>query len=487
MAVRQVAAGLVVASGPPSASGRLRSPGQPVGRQRLGRAAAVLERSQPEPRPAVRQADRAAAASGVGSRRGSPAGRGLAGRPPAPRPSAGRLQQPGDGRQAPATSTAVAGSAPGVRPPAPRGAASTCAVQRQRVLLAADLSRQLGHLEVRLPERPPRGAGRSPCPAGARACRRSRPADFSSRSRSSLNCPLEQEVLADAGVERLDRLDGQVVAGLAICWPVSSASPGRAAWRSFGPATRAGVGPGLHGQHRRQPDHPGQQRRRRAGHRRCGAASASAALPRQRLAPGRDRLVGHPPLDVLGQRPARGVAILGLERHRLQADGLQGRVDRRVELPRRRELAPLHLAEDLADVVALERRLAGQQAVERRAQAVDVATAGPAGPGRRGPARGSCRPACPARCRAASRRCRWPRRARASARRRRARLGPAQRLGQAPVDHQRLAVLADDDVARLDVAVQHAAAVGVVDRVADVDEPPQQLAQLQRPAAGVVS
>ena len=59
-------------------------------------------------------------------------------------------------------------------------------------------------------------------------------------------------------------------------------------------------------------------------------------------------------------------------------------------------------------------------------------------------------------------------------------------LGQAPVDHQRLAVLADDDVARLDVAVQHAAAVGVVDRVADVDEPPQQLAQLQRPPAGVV-
>ena len=60
-------------------------------------------------------------------------------------------------------------------------------------------------------------------------------------------------------------------------------------------------------------------------------------------------------------------------------------------------------------------------------------------------------------------------------------------LGQAPVDHQRLAVLADDDVARLDVAVQHAPAVGVLDRVADVEEPPQQLAQLQRPPAGVAS
>ena len=55
----------------------------------------------------------------------------------------------------------------------------------------------------------------------------------------------------------------------------------------------------------------------------------------------------------------------------------------------------------------------------------------------------------------------------------------AHRLGQPPVDDQGLAVLADDDVARLDVAVQDAAAVGVVDGVADVEEPPQQLAQLQ--------
>ena len=37
-----------------------------------------------------------------------------------------------------------------------------------------------------------------------------------------------------------------------------------------------------------------------------------------------------------------------------------------------REVAGLHLAEDLADVVALERRLAGQQAVQRGAQRVDV-------------------------------------------------------------------------------------------------------------------
>ena len=48
-------------------------------------------------------------------------------------------------------------------------------------------------------------------------------------------------------------------------------------------------------------------------------------------------------------------------------------------------------------------------------------------------------------------------------------------------------MVADDDVPRLDVAMEHAAAVGVVDRVADVDEPPQQLAQLERAAPRVLA
>ena len=64
-------------------------------------------------------------------------------------------------------------------------------------------------------------------------------------------------------------------------------------------------------------------------------------------------------------------------------------------------------------------------------------------------------------------------------------LGSAQGLGQAPVDHQGLTVLPHDDIGWLDVAVEHPAAVRVVDRVADVGEPPQQLSQLQRAAAGV--
>ena len=59
--------------------------------------------------------------------------------------------------------------------------------------------------------------------------------------------------------------------------------------------------------------------------------------------------------------------------------------------------------------------------------------------------------------------------------RRRRRLRRADDLGQAPVHHQRLAVVAQHDVRRLQVAVHDAPAVGVVDGVADVDEPAQQL------------
>jgi hypothetical protein len=66
------------------------------------------------------------------------------------------------------------------------------------------------------------------------------------------------------------------------------------------------------------------------------------------------------------------------------------------------------------------------------------------------------------------------------------RLDIAPRLGQAPVNHERLAVLADDHIGGLDVAVEDAAAVGILDGVADVDAPAQELAQFQRPSADVV-
>ena len=65
-------------------------------------------------------------------------------------------------------------------------------------------------------------------------------------------------------------------------------------------------------------------------------------------------------------------------------------------------------------------------------------------------------------------------------------VGSAQGFGEAPIDHQRLAVFANDDIGRLDVAMQHAARVGIVDRIADVQEPAQ-LAPLEPAGPGCSS
>jgi hypothetical protein len=274
-------------------------------------------------------------------------------------------------------------------------------------------------------------------------------------------------------VERLDGIDGQVVAGRDLGVGGQERSV----------LVREGeIGPRLHGQHRRQTDHPGQQGRPRGGHAGAVPRQPAQGFARQGLRPRRDRLVGHPPFDILGQRPAGGVAILGLQGHRFPANGFQGLVDRRVEPRGRGELTPLDLAEDFADVVAFIRRLAGQEAKEGRAERIHVAPRAQqvevaagllrAHVGRR--AQG----AAGQRLGAATGRG-GHERAFAGAG---AGLGPAQRLGQPPVHDQRLAVLADDHIARLDVTVQHAARVRVLDGVTHVGEPLQQLAQLQRAA-----
>ncbi len=248
-------------------------------------------------------------------------------------------------------------------------------------------------------------------------------------------------------------------------------------------ALQVGVGPRLHREHRRRPGEGHEHGGAGGRHARAVPGQPAEEPARRGLAPGADRLVGHPALDVLGQRPGRGVPRPRLRRHRPEADRLQRRVDRRVDQAGPREFAPLYLAQDLADVVSLDRWPAGQQAVERGAQAVDVRpraevlqvaarllgahvgrrAQGAAGQGLRAAAGGAGheRPLA------------------------RAGLGLAGGLGQAPVDDQRLAVLADDDVARLQVAVQDAPAVGVVDRVADVQEAAEELAQFQRAPAGI--
>src|SRR4029077_12544645 len=57
----------------------------------------------------------------------------------------------------------------------------------------------------------------------------------------------------------------------------------------------------------------------------------------------------------------------------------------------------------------------------------------------------------------------------------------ADHLGQPPVDHKGLAVRTQHDVARLEIAMNYPPAVGVLHRVADVEEPPQELLELDTP------
>ena len=245
----------------------------------------------------------------------------------------------------------------------------------------------------------------------------------------------------------------------------------------------AAVGLGLHGEHGGGAGKRNQHRGRQRGDRRPVPPRPPPRPPRERLTPGGHGLVGHPPLDVVGQCLARRVPALWPQCHRLEADRLQRRVDRGVKRSGRRKFAPLHLAEHLADILTLERRPAGEQAVERRAQAVHVRP-------RSQPVQFAARlfrAHVGGRAQRAARQASRPSRSTRKGKRLLAALdavGPAHRLGQPPVHHQRLAVLAHDDVGRLDVAVDHAAAVGVVDGVADIGESPQELAQLQRPAAG---
>ena len=158
---------------------------------------------------------------------------------------------------------------------------------------------------------------------------------------------LQQEVLADAGVVPPDRLDRQIE-------PLALSLVGRLEV-GVGPVTLAlamprstlacrqlGVGPRLDRQHRRRPASA------------TSTAAAAAVTPVrfrrqptasarvQRLAPGRRPARRPSTARCPRPGPGRSVAVLGPRRHRLEADRLQRRVDRRVELPRRREFAPLH-------------------------------------------------------------------------------------------------------------------------------------------------
>ena len=172
--------------------------------------------------------------------------------------------------------------------------------------------------------------------------------------------------------------------------------------------------------------------------------------------------------------------------HRLQADRIERGRHRAEHRPGRPEIALDHPLEHLGGLLAAEGDPAGQELVERRAQAVDVAggphlvevAAGLLGAhvGRRADRRAGLRlPGMRPRPR------RRQARLRVAAGHHRQDVGLADHLRQPPVHHQRLAVPAQHDVGRLEVAVEHPPAVRVLDRVADVEEPADQLAELDPP------
>ena len=243
-------------------------------------------------------------------------------------------------------------------------------------------------------------------------------------------------------------------------------------WRSFR-ARAMRPGPplaGLHGEHRCQPNHSGHQSRSRGRYLATIPPRPSACQARHWLAPPRDRFIGHPPIKVVGQRPARCVPLFRSVRHGLEADCLESGVDLGVELARRPEVALLDCA-DHVDHIAHERRPTGQHAVECRTQAINI------GPWR--PCRSSLPSACSGlmgrgaqgaaveRLGTAAGRV-WHQQALA---RIGARLDLAHRFGQPPIDDQGLAVtLSQDDIRGFDVAVNHSGECGIVDGVAGVRE-----------------
>ena len=215
---------------------------------------------------------------------------------------AARRRPPGCGRRRPSPPRR-----PPARPPAPRGAASTGRCASSASSVRPTLSVSSASSKFACQQRPPRGQVRLLAQQGP---------ELAVEVGGRLQQPvpqvlelllLEQEVLADAGVERLDRLDGQVVPGLhrgprASQFGVGVASASWPASRDQRPAARPWPASARPAPPPARPPRPPAPRPPPSPPSGCARPPQRAAG--QRLAPGRDRLVGHPPLDVLGQRPA---------------------------------------------------------------------------------------------------------------------------------------------------------------------------------------
>ena len=180
-------------------------------------------------------------------------------------------------------------------------------VHRQGLLGSADARVQQRQLEIRGRQRPPRGNVILPgqqCTQLAVEVRRRSQQSVAQFLELAL---LQQEVLADAGVKRPDRLDGQIVPGFD-----GGLRPGQFGIRLgkglFGGRLacerlgQLGLCQGLHRQHGRQPDHAGHQGHGPGRHRGTVPPRPSPSPPRQWLAP-RRRPARRPSSDP-GRRPA---------------------------------------------------------------------------------------------------------------------------------------------------------------------------------------
>ena len=161
----------------------------------------------------------------------------------------------------------------------------------------------------------------------------------------------------------------------------------------------------------------------------------------------RHRFIGQPAFDIVGQGASRWVSIVGPQRHRFQANGLQGPRDRPVQTPGGLVVAALHPLQEPRQILFGEGSTTREQAIKRGAQAVDI------GPGFQqvNPAGRLLRTHVVRRAqgRAGQGFASFGRRGVAANRRAFrsiARAGGNQRLGQTPVDDQRFAELADHDV-----------------------------------------
>ena len=132
----------------------------------------------------------------------------------------------------------------------------------------------------------------------------------------------------------------------------------------------ARVGAVAFGRHR-QPDRGDQHESHECGPRRPPPRPLQGALPGGRR-PGADRLAGQEPPQVVGQLLGRGVAPRRLLGEALQADRLQVARDPRLEPRRRHHLLVDDLPEGLHDRRGLEGGPAGEHLVEDRSQRVDV-------------------------------------------------------------------------------------------------------------------